>query len=272
MSNTRTENTRLVIDAHVHMYECFELADLFESAFHNLSSLSGGKGENSNAELVLLLTETSRENGFNRLIAASQHPDTPLCTGTETWYCRSTGEPESVVVQSSKGKQLYVIAGQQIVVAEGLELHALATSAKIDEGQPLDATISKVNQAGAIAALPWGTGKWLGRRGRLIQSKIDKYIRSGVLLSDSGIRPTVWPESSLFRSGAGVIAGTDPLPLSNEASRVGSYGCTLETVWNSNTPSQSIRECLSTSSLSAERMGNRQGFWQFLSRQVAIRL
>lgn len=269
---THTASSRLVIDAHVHMYECFDLAVFFESAFHNLTKLVGGYDDQSNIELVLLLTETQRENGFSRLVEASQEPDQPLCRGTETWYCRSTDEQESVLIESSSGKHLYVIAGQQLVVAEGLELHALATSEKLAEGQSLDESIREVKQSGAIAALPWGTGKWFGGRGKLLHSNICEITHSGVLLSDSGIRPTIWPESSLFRSGAGVIAGTDPLPIPNEASRVGSYGFVLDAEWSPDTPAQSMRKCLSGNSLSAERVGNRQGFWQFLARQVAIRL
>ena len=269
MNTSTLRETRLFVDAHVHFYDCFSPCSFFNSAFYNLSSLSE-KGNESSAQ-VLLLTETARESGFLRLLEASKNPAKAVCKVDENWYCYATGEPDSVILKTRSGKVLYVIAGKQIVTREGLEVHALATNVSFEDGKPLQGLLDEIRSSGGVAAMPWGTGKWLGRRGGVMKSMCGRFSRIGILLSDSGIRPWIWPESKLYKSGPRVIAGTDPLPIPAEAFRTGSFGFTVLAQWDQSRPAQSMRSVLVNRELEITRFGRSQGVWQFLSRQIAIR-
>ncbi|NOY17146.1 MAG: hypothetical protein GXP23_09495 [Gammaproteobacteria bacterium] len=263
--------TRLFVDAHVHFYDCFDPCTFFGSAYANLSPTTEAAMDNEISVKVLLLTETPGEKGFLRLLDASEDLAQPICTGSESWYSHATEETGSVSLRNRSGKVLYVIAGRQIVSHEGLEVHALATDALFDEGRPLLELIEAINRSGGVAAVPWGTGKWLGRRGKVLTSMSRQFVQAGVLLSDSGIRPWVWPRSGLFNSGPRVIAGTDPLPISTEACRTGSFGFSTIAPWDPERPSRSMRIILKNQQLVMTRFGRPQGVWQFLSRQRAIR-
>ncbi|HEC27118.1 MAG TPA: hypothetical protein ENI67_06895 [Gammaproteobacteria bacterium] len=271
MNEPTMRETRLFVDAHVHFYDCFDPCTFFSSAYANLSSPTEAAIENETSVKVLLLTETPGENGFLRLLDASENIGQPICTGGESWYSHTTGEVDSVSLKTHSGKVLYVIAGRQIVSHEGLEVHALATDALFDEGRPLLELIEAINRSGGVAAVPWGTGKWLGRRGKVLTSMSRRFVQAGVLLSDSGIRPWAWPRSGLFNSGPRVIAGTDPLPISTEACRTGSFGFSTIAPWDPERPTHSMRTILKNQLLEMTRFGRPQGVWQFLSRQLAIR-
>ncbi len=271
MNEPTMRETRLFVDAHVHFYDCFDPGTFFSSAYDNLSSPAEAAIDNEASVKVLLLTETSREDGFLRLLEASENPAQSICTGDESWYAHATGEAGSVSLKTRSGKVIYVISGRQIVSREGLEVHALATDAFFDEGRPLLELIEAINRSGGVSAMPWGTGKWLGRRGRILTSMNRQLVLAGVLLSDSGIRPWAWPRSELFNSGPRVIAGTDPLPISIEAYRTGSFGFSTVAPWNPERPVYSMRAMLKNQQLEMTHFGRPQGVWQFLSRQLAIR-
>jgi len=269
MNEPTMRETRLFVDAHVHFYDCFDPCAFFNSAYDNLSPPAEIDYEATTK--VLLLTETSRENGFLRLLEASKNPAQAICTADESWYCHATAEPESVCLKTRSGKMLYAIAGRQIVASEGLEVHALATDESFEDGKPLLDLIDEIRSSGGVAAMPWGTGKWLGRRGGVMKSMCSQFMQDGVLLSDSGIRPWVWPKSGLFSTGLRIIAGTDPLPLPAEARRTGSFGFSIVAQWDQNRPAYSMRTLLKNQELVMTGFGRSQGVWQFLSRQIAIR-
>ena len=83
-----------------------------------------------------------------------------------------------------------------------------------------------------MVVLPWGVGKWLGRRGDLVAGALGRRGDAPpVLAGDNGGRPWFWPRPTVFARMESqelpVLAGTDPLPLENQAARVGSYGMVL---------------------------------------------
>ena len=67
---TESLNTSTIaVDAHVHLYADFDLCKLFTSAYANLA----GALDNA-CEAVLVLTESSAEDGFKRVSTAAQAP------------------------------------------------------------------------------------------------------------------------------------------------------------------------------------------------------
>ena len=75
-------------------------------------------------------------------------------------------EAESLTASSKSGQDLSIVAGRQIVTAENLEILALGFDAGLDDGLPIDEVILAVQAAGALCVLPWGFGKWTGKRGQ----------------------------------------------------------------------------------------------------------
>jgi hypothetical protein len=266
MTDSSRKTSTLAVDAHVHLYADLDLCKLFTSAYANLT----GASDNA-CEAVLVLTESSAEDGFKRLRKAAQNPGSAVCSGEDEWFCTPTAEPDSLRLSSGAGKSLFVIAGSQLVVREGLEVHALATSAIFSDGKPLMELIQDIKDAGGIAAMPWGAGKWLGKRGSLMKSLCANLDQHDVLLSDSGIRPWLWPRPGLFNSGLGVIAGTDPLPIADEAGRAGSFGFTIDGPWDPDRPAASLRDILREQNTTPLTFGQSQGVMQFISRQLQIR-
>ena len=52
--------------------------------------------------------------------------------------------------------------------------------------------VREARESGALVVIPWGAGKWLGRRGAVLS----RYLRSvddpGIFLGDNGGRPNAW--------------------------------------------------------------------------------
>ncbi|MCL4183315.1 MAG: hypothetical protein KJ011_07690, partial [Burkholderiaceae bacterium] len=128
--------------------------------------------------------------------------------------------------------------------------------------------------AGALVILPWGAGKWWGARGRLVHIACERFAgRAGFLLGDSAARPHGWrlPAglAAAQRAGVPVVCGTDPMPVSGEEGRVGSY-C-FEVRATSASPANLIDAMRAPESGFVLR-GRRASFVSFCRMQVLVRL
>jgi hypothetical protein len=243
--NSQAAFQRLLIDGHVHPHECYDEARFFQAACDNLARDRSGTP-------TLLLAEMAGQQVFAR-----------WRSGHAAWPVTATKEPVSVIL----GERLLVVAGRQIVTAERIEVLALACVEEIADALPLDATIGAVRQAGAIPVLPWGFGKWFGKRGRLVASAA---ARNRILLGDNAGRPLGWPRPALFQQHV-VLPGTDPLPLRSEQERVGQYGFVLEGRFDSQRPAAAIIGALEKLSESPLTFGCRVGPYAFFRQQLGLR-
>lgn len=205
-----------LIDAHVHLHAGVAAGDLLDHAARGMAGEAARAGLAPSAGM-LMLTESAGVESLDAFRAA------------EGWTVEPTGEAVSLAARRDGCLPVFVVAGRQIVTADGLEVHALGTLAQIADGQAMAATLAAVRGAGAVAVLPWGVGKWLGRRGAIVTAlAADVSAEPGLCLADSGVR--AWPlarPSQLAAAevaGRSVLAGSDPLPLAGEVSRVGRYG------------------------------------------------
>jgi hypothetical protein len=207
----------ILIDAHVHIHDCFNLDTLFDAAYRNFCS--AGKGR---AVFFLLLTEGERQHRFKQL------QDRKNAGGT--WQILPTGEACSLRLEKRGDPRagMFLVAGRQLVTAERLEVLALLTGEQFAEGLPLARTVDEVRRRGALPALPWGAGKWLGRRKRVLSRFFQEEARQPLFLADNRCRPRLWPFPDFARkTSLKILAGTDPLPFPWEERRAGSYGCML---------------------------------------------
>lgn len=221
----------VLVDAHVHVYPGARACSLLDAAAGNFASAAdhAGAGE---WQGVLLLTETASDDWFG---AVASGDDT--VAGWTVERCAR----ESCSIRASRQKQvLTIIAGRQIVTAERIEVHAFGTLARIRDGLPLRETVAAAWKAGAFVALPWGVGKWLGARGRMVEQLLRDAEFHSVLPADNGGRPWFWPERRFGLDSRPVLRGSDPLPLPGEEVRVGTSGVSFPGELDAEAPARDL--------------------------------
>jgi hypothetical protein len=127
--------------------------------------------------------------------------------------------------------------------------------------------------AGALAALPWGAGKWLGPRGRIVRTLADDAaLREHPLffLGDSAQRPAPWLEPRVFRDGARVLPGTDPLPMPGCEATIASYAARIDGDFARARPLASLLAAL-RSGRALEIVGRRASLAAALGAQLRYR-
>ena len=167
-------NNRLIIaDAHVHLYDCFDMERLLDLAFSNFQKEADKPMKGTSFSAFLCLAETKTENWFYRFSHPTERgPSQPR--GIGKWTFRPTKEDCSLYACSDDKKDFYIIAGRQIRTMENLEVLALGTIQSFEEGLPLKEMISLISRLGAIPVIPWGVGKWIGRRGKIVRELLNE--------------------------------------------------------------------------------------------------
>lgn len=257
-----------IVDAHVHLYDCFDLQALLDAAHVHFEQAAATLGIRL-ATGVLLLAERAGERHFERLAEGKA----PL-RGPSGWCFQRTGEAESLTARSGNGMPLTIVCGRQIVTAEGLELLALATADSFAESKPIAATIEAAVGAGAIAVLPWAVGKWLGRRGRIVRGLIEQR-GAAIAVGDNGNRPVFWPKPALLRRAERlelrVLPGSDPLPLPSEATRAGGFGFAIPGALSQSTPAADLKRRLADPGVTLTPYGRLELPLHFFKNQLALR-
>jgi len=143
---------------------------------------------------------------------------------------------------------MHLVAGRQIVTAERIEVLGLAMPGRVDDGRPAPDTVAAVQAAGGVPVLAWAPGKWFFARGRVVLDIIARHPPGALLLGDTTLRPTVWPEPAIMRAarkrGYGIAAGSDPLPFAGEEARMGAYASVIEAPFDAQNPLASARAAL----------------------------
>lgn len=248
---------KILVDGHVHLYDCADRLRFAEATARNLArAVPAGV---SHWQGCLLLTETARDTAFQNLREAD------LCGGLKI---KTIPDDPAALSLNWNGSALMLIAGRQVVTAEGLEVLALATARQFDDGQPIAALLAQLRAEGIPAVLPWGLGKWLGRRGRVVADLVQD--QPGLLLGDNAGRPPGW-SVPLFRRGLPVLPGTDPLPLPGAEEGVGQYGFMLDGRLDPQRPAVDMARRLMALRAQPQTFGHRRSFGTILGEQVALR-
>lgn len=220
---------RLLIDAHVHYHRGFGASSFLGAALSNLRDAAERRGFGHDWGGVLVLTDGSGEPGFRQLL-----DDAPGAG----WRVTPRGPRAcDLTVDNRLGRhRLTVLSGRQIVTGDNLEVLSLGPGESVPEALPLETTLFELQTTGALAILPWGFGKWWGRRGRHVETLLrhppEELDLTKVLLGDNGGRPRGSLPPDLFAMaqaiGMGILSGSDPLPFRRQQWRAGSYGSWLE--------------------------------------------
>lgn len=266
----------IFVDAHVHIYDCFELTKFFDAAYKNFRSAAGKSGHDNSFVGILLLAETSRDNWFQHLSDSVNGKKLPHDKTTGTWKLFPTEDPASLYVRSEGKQDLILVGGRQLVTAEGLELLALATTEIFEDGLELRELLETVPKRGAIPVIPWGVGKWMGKRGKILSKCLSEARRENIFLGDNGGRPSLWPRPRLFEKaesmGVQVLPGSDPLPITDGYQRAGDYGFVLNKRLSDQNPSKFLKAELNQTAHPLETFGGLAGVVPFIRNQIALRL
>ncbi len=268
-------NHLILVDTHVHIYDCFNIDKLLNSAWNNFYNHADECGQKENFTGILLLTETSKDNWFTSLLNQLEQKDSTQSLSTE-WTFSTTAETSSVFASNSEGKKLILIAGRQVITSEKLEVLALISDQNFTDGLSLEETIKDIQEKNGIAVLPWGVGKWLGKRGKLIDNLLQENSLSPVFLGDNSGRPQFWLQPTYFQvvkqQGWNILPGTDPLPLATEASRPGSFGLKMKGAINEQEPAKQLKSILLSCEGNWQSYGSLEKPWRFVRNQIAMRL
>jgi hypothetical protein len=254
----------VLVDAHVHIHPCFSLESFFDGALENFRKAARGLDLPGTAAGCLLLAEMAGSHWLR---------DAGRTVGA--WTLASTREEDSLVARRSTGESLAVVAGRQIVVHERLEVLALGRNAEIPDGLVLDETLRRVRDSGALPVLPWGFGKWSGRRGALVAATL---ARPGgeLYLGDNSNRLQLAGVPRFLREagerGILVLPGTDPLPFPNHTGRAGSFGFVLEGALEPLRPAEDLLRRVRALREQPRTYGRGETLPRFLRDQASLQL
>lgn len=223
---------------------------------------------------ILLFTESASEQWFNFLREHVQRRPEHLQERTG-WRFDLTQERCSLIARKSQEGTIILVAGRQIVTAERLEVLAIGTETQYSDGAPIEQVLRDVRESGALAVIPWGFGKWMGQRGKVLDALLRRE-KNGLVLGDNSGRPRALPYPSQFvaaqKLGMRILPGSDPLPFASENRRPGSYGVILESAIDLATPARDLRRLLADHEISITPYGAPEQTLRFVRNQVRMQL
>ncbi len=257
-----------LIDAHVHLYDCFDRAAFFDAALKNFRAAAQSLGVADHTPGYLMLTETAKDHAFDSLIEQKE-----LDGGR--WRFDPVGDGRSLVASHAGQEVLTIISGRQVVTQEGLEVLALCCNETFSDGLPVKQTISHVIEADGLPVLPYGVGKWSGARGKVLQKVLSGSHGGKIFLGDNAGRLALAGEPKQFaqakQHGIWVLPGTDPLPFPSQAMRVGRAGLVLDGIDRAD-PAASIKRLIETADEQLRTFGRADGLPRFLALQIGMQL
>jgi hypothetical protein len=252
------------VDAHVHLHALSSVSATLDAAAAHFVRASGARRKLLGG---LLLTQMAHERVFEALAGRDR---------IGHWRLRRLPEEPETMIASDEGRAVAVVCGRQVRAADGLEIAALGTLANFGDGRPFAESLAEVLDAGAIAAIPWGFGKWLGARGRRVEATLAERHEGEVFLADSGARSWAAREPSLIRRARGrgvrVLAGSDPFPFAADCRRAGSFGFLAGIEPDPDRPLDSLRRWLRSPHAVPRLYGRPSGPFRFLVNQFGVQV
>ncbi|MGH7664223.1 MAG: hypothetical protein ACRENI_08015 [Gemmatimonadaceae bacterium] len=271
--NRRTPGTTLV-DSHVHGPPDVLPERFLDVALSNFRGARRARGAGAYATdeppvgclcLADIAGGAAQLNPFRDLVGRS----------CGRWSLAETAEPCSLIARRGAADTMILIGGRQLVTSERLEVLALGTIARLQDGLPAHATVAAANAVGAVTVLPWGFGKWWLRRGRIAARLITSVRRGDLILGDSRQRPLGVPRSRILRladrEGILILPGSDSSPWPDSMVVAGSYGAVLDGLLSLETPAAALKARLLGLGRQPVTFGRRIGLGAFLRHELRAR-
>ena len=272
--NFEEQGIRVFADAHVHIHDCFDFQDFFTAAARNFTSISSNGLSTPSNRYVLCLTETSRANKFKELSKQADQKSNSISRSQAVWRFERGANNVCLRASHPNFDEIEIVAGRQIVTAEKLEILALGTIERIEDGLAASNVITAVVDCGAIPVLPWGFGKWLGSRRRAVEDLIDEFADGTLYLGDNSGRPALMSDPAQFelarRLGIRILPGSDPLPFASECNKAGSFGFYTDVVPSLDGIWTDVRNMLQQGEGTLQSYGSLESPVRFVRNQVAM--
>ena len=262
------------MDAHVHIHDCFDVQRFFDAAAANFLASAGRVSSKVPARYMLCLTETRSADRFTGLARQAATVQPAAGQPEAAWSFVPTADECCLVARHPVHGEIVVVAGRQIVTMERLEILGLGTVGTWEDGLAASEVIDSVLADGAIPVLPWGFGKWFGRRREVVASLIEDYGDGSLFLGDNSGRPAMMPEPPEFaiakKSGMRVLPGTDPLPFKSEVDKAGSFGFFIDGVEDRESIWSSVRGLVRQRDIELHNFGSLETPLRFVRNQIAM--
>ena len=262
-------NKLILVDTHTHYYPFCSFTKYFDYAYLNMQTAAR---ENNNAQTfsaILCLLETETSHNYQDLL--------DIANSTKKmgeWQLESLDNNKLLRLSQSDEKELYILPGQQIITSENLELLIIGSTEKISHKNPINTYLEKYSET-HLLILPWGVGKWLGKRGRIVSRLIQRNNHT-FTLGDNSARPSLWQYVPQFiqarKKGIKILAGSDPLPIHKQYKKVAIYGSTMTGSLQQQGLADQLRETILNSKTNIKSYGHRDGLLRFIFSQLLLRL
>ena len=211
---------RLQLDAHAHVYPCHDLPRLLLAALDHMPRTAP-------SDLRVLCLAERADCAFFQALAQDE-----VRLPGDCWRIVAFDPAGGVKIRHLPDhRDLWIVAGRQIVSAERLEICSLCGDVAIEDGRPARDIVRAILDAGGLPALDWAPGKWLFGRGQLVRRLVAEFPPAQLVLVDTSLRFAGWPAPRLYaaarRQDRAVLAGSDPLPFPGEEDIAGAYHCTF---------------------------------------------
>lgn len=246
----------VIADTHIHIYPFYDIRLALDSLRNNLHALD------PDASCMAFLAERHdcrffRDFSLNASVMLG--PQVRVDVLDAVLRVRETGL-----------RDLYIVAGRQIITRERIEILALMTDTIMDDNQPARDVIAEVRAGRGIPVLGWAPGKWFFARKKVIEAILEENEPGTLLIGDTTLRPVGWPMPVLMnkavRKGFTLVAGSDPLPFPGEEAMAGRYASRLAATLDPGNPLASIRTLLTTPGYVPSHAGKRGNPWQTMLR------
>ena len=214
---------------------------------------------------LLLLAQGTREKVFEALTSAGQVGEWRMAP--------VAGEPQTLIARRGP-ISIAVVCGRQVRADDGLEVLALGTEEQFADGRSFREVLDAVRRSGALAVIPWGLGKWTGRRGRNVAATMEALSDMDVFLGDNGSRFGWLPLPKRLAAGEArgfrILPGSDPFPFGADHRRVGGFGFFMDEPPNEAAPWGRLHAWLRERRGSPATYGRACGPLRFLVNQAGI--
>ena len=250
---------RTFVDTHLHYYSVYDPDLWLDALSENLRRASQERTPTDYAACLLDTDGHEFDALKNRRVIFKR------------WWLRPAEcDSDALVATNDLHHTVYLLRGQQWATGEGLELAVTGPALDLSHHLSLEEYLSRCTRD-HLAVLPWGAGKWWGRRGRVVCEALSRH-RDGIFAGDNGGRPS-WFRSRLLENPAiRTLAGTDPLPFASDANRVGSYASVLPGKLDASQPCRSFIELVNAASPPIFAVGQRISLSKFIISQSRLRM
>ena len=211
---------RIHLDAHAHVYPFHDVPRLLLAALDHMPRVAP-------TDLRVLCLAERADCSFFQALAQDE-----IRLPGDRWRIAAWDPAGGVKIRHLPDhRDLWILAGRQIVSAERIEVCSLFSDDPIADGLPARDIVRAILDHGGLPALDWAPGKWLFARGQLVRALVSEFPPAQLVLVDTSLRPIGWPAPLLFakarKQGRALLAGSDPLPFAGEEDLAGSYHCSF---------------------------------------------